>query len=373
MDTAIWINARFLPRPVSGVERVARELITALCEKLDENGACLTPNGQRLSFRLIAPAGSAAESPWPKLTLHNKGAGDGHVWEQTSLLAATRGDWLISLCNTGPMLKRKHLLFLHDAQTFAIPQNFTWKFRLWYRLLFSIAGRMSAAILTNSKHSRDELVRLVGLDLGRITPIWLGVEHATRTAPDLGVFARHQIADMPYLFAVSSVNPNKNFASVVRALELLGPNAPPCVIAGQKNTRVFGGQGLDESCITHVGHVSDAELYALYSRAFCLLFPSFYEGFGLPPVEAMALGCPAIVSHSSVLPEICADAVLYCDPNDPRTLVNAIQRLRQDRGLRESLVTRGKERTGLFSWSAGAESMLNVLSHAVASQNRSTS
>ncbi|HRH97353.1 MAG TPA: glycosyltransferase, partial [Prosthecobacter sp.] len=145
------------------------------------------------------------------------------------------------------------------------------------------------------------------------------------------------------------------------------------VIAGQRNARVCGGQGLDESCITHVGHVCDAELYALYSRAFCLLFPSFYEGFGLPPVEAMALGCPAIVSHSSVLPEICADAVLYCDPNDPRTLVNAIQRLRQDRGLRESLVTRGKERTGLFSWSAGAESMLNVLSHAVASQNRSTS
>ncbi len=368
MDKTIWINARFLPRPVSGVERVARELITALCEMLDENGSCTTPEGQRICFRLIAPASSTAESPWPKLTLHRKGASGGHVWEQTSLLAATRGEWLISLCNTGPMFKRKHLLFLHDAQTFAIPQNFTWKFRLWYRLLFSVAGRMSAAILTNSKYSRDELVKLVGLDPKRITPIWLGVEHATRTPPDFGIFAKHHIADTPYLFAVSSVNPNKNFSSVIRALELLGPDAPPCVIAGQKNARVFGGKALDESRITHVGHVSDAELYALYSRAYCLLFPSFYEGFGLPPVEAMSLGCPAIVSSTSVLPEICADAVLYCDPNDPQTLADAIQRLRHEPRLRDSLVTRGKERTGLFSWSTGAESMLKSLAQAMAIQ-----
>jgi glycosyltransferase involved in cell wall biosynthesis len=368
METTVWINARFLPRPVSGVERVARELITALCEKLDENGSFTTAEGRRLNFRLIAPASSNVESPWSKLRLHRQGAGGGHLWEQTSLLAATRGDWLISLCNTGPMLKRRHLLYLHDAQTFAIPQNFTWKFRLWYRLLFSVAGHMSSAILTNSQYSCDELVKRVGLNPGRITPAWLGVEHATRTPPDLGVFAKHQIADTPYLLAVSSVNPNKNFASVLRALELLGPDAPPCVIAGQKYARVFGGSGIDETRVKHVGHVSDAELYALYSRAFCLLFPSFYEGFGLPPVEAMALGCPAIVSNTSVMPEICGDAVLYCDPADPATLVSAIQRLRADPVLRRDLVSRGKERTRLFSWSASAETLLKTLSRAVGSR-----
>ena len=111
----IWINARFLSRPVSGVERVARELLAAVADRLDEDGAWTTPEGRRLSFRLIAPASSKAESPWPKLRLHRAGLGGGHTWEQTSLLVATRGDWLVSLCNTGPMLKRRHILFLHDA------------------------------------------------------------------------------------------------------------------------------------------------------------------------------------------------------------------------------------------------------------------
>jgi glycosyltransferase involved in cell wall biosynthesis len=364
--STVWINARFLARPVSGVERVARELLAAVAERLDEYGTWTTPYGRPLSFRLIAPASSKAESPWPKLRLHRSGAGGGHAWEQTSLLAATRGGWLVSLCNTGPMLKRRHIIFFHDAQTFAIPENFTWRFRLWYRLLFSVAGRRAAAILTNSDYSRDELVKRVGLDPARISPTWLGVEHVRRVPPDPGVFTKHNLPEAPYLLAVSSVNPNKNFSSVLRALELLGADAPPCVIAGQRYDRVFGQSGLDTRRVTHVGYVSDAELYALYSRAMCLLFPSFYEGFGLPPVEAMALGCPAIVSNTSVLPEICGDAALYCDPAKPETLAAAIGRLRADPGVRADLVARGRERVRLFSWSNGAESLLKVLARETA-------
>ena len=361
METIIWINARFLARPVSGVERVARELLTVVAERLDENGSWTTPDGRRLSFRLIAPAASRAESPWPKLRLHRTGAGGGHTWEQTSLLAATRGEWLVSLCSTGPMLKRRHVIFFHDAQTFAIPENFTWRFRLWYRLLFSVAGRTAAAILTNSDYSRDELVKRIGLDRARITPTWLGVEHVLRVPPDLGVFARHRLPGTQYLLAVSSVNPNKNFSAVLRALESLGADAPPCVIAGQRYDRVFGQSRLDTQRVMHVGYLSDAELFALYARATCLLFPSFYEGFGLPPVEAMALGCPAIVSNTSVLPEICGDAVLYCDPAKPETLADAIRRLRSEPGLRGDLIARGRERARLFSWSNGAESLLKTL------------
>jgi glycosyltransferase involved in cell wall biosynthesis len=366
METIIWINARFLARPVSGVERVARELLTAVAERLDEKGSWTTPDGRRLSFRLIAPAASKAESAWPKLRLRRTGAGGGHTWEQTSLLAATRGGWLVSLCNTGPMLKRRHIIFFHDAQTFAIPENFTWRFRLWYRLLFSVAGRTAAAILTNSDYSRDELVKRVGLDPSRIFPTWLGVEHVLRVLPDNGVFAKHHLSDTTYLLAVSSVNPNKNFSSVLRALELLGADAPPCVIAGQRYDRVFDQSGLDTKRVKHVGYVSDAELYALYSRAMCLLYPSFYEGFGLPPVEAMALGCPAIVSNTSVLPEICGDAVLYCDPAKPETLADAIRHLRTEPGLRGDLVARGRERVRLFSWSNGAESLLKAVGRATA-------
>lgn len=174
---------------------MALELLSAVAERLDENGTWTTPEGRPLSFRLIAPASSKAESPWPKLALHRVGSGGGHTWEQTSLLAATRGDWLVSLCNTGPLLKRRHVIFFHDVQTFAIPENFTWRFRVWYRLLFSIAGRKAAAVLTNSDYSRDELVKRVGLDPARITPTRLGVEHVLRGPPDTGVVAKHRLPE----------------------------------------------------------------------------------------------------------------------------------------------------------------------------------
>ena len=283
------------------------------------------------------------------------------MWEQTCLPAATRGEWLVSLCNTGPMLKRRQVFFLHDAQTFAIPENFTWQFRLWYRLLFSVAGRMSRAIMTNSRYSRDELVRRVGLDAGRITPVWLGMEHVLREPPDFTIFERHPIPEEHYLLAVASASPNKNFKAILQALELLGNDAPRCVIAGQHNPRVFGRAGTDTGRVTHVGRVSDAELYALYLRARCLLFPSFYEGFGLPPVEAMALGCPAIVSRTSVMPEICGEAAIYCDPADPATLAAAIRRLQEEPSLHESLRARGRERARLFSWSNGGRLLLDIL------------
>lgn len=360
-EHVVWINARFLQRTVTGVERVARELITALAARLDDSGSCVTDNGTRLSFRLIAPLSMPVASPWPNISLHRAGWGGGHVWEQTTLPAVTSGEWLISLCNTGPLFKRRQVLFIHDAQPFAVPDSFTWQFRWWYRVLYSVAGRMVDVILTNSKHSKDELVRRVGLDPEKIRETWLGVEHVKRTEPDDSVFARHRLPAEPYLLAVSSVNPNKNFRCVLKALDILGPDAPPCVIAGQRYDRVFGDTHLDESRIRHVGYVSDAELYALYSRALCLLFPSFYEGFGLPPVEAMTLGCPAIVSETSVMPEICGEAALYCDPSHPETLAAAIMRLRTEPGLREHLLMRGRERARLFSWTNGARSLLETL------------
>lgn len=356
----IWINGRFLERPITGVERVAREMLQALSTLLDKQGI-LNKSGQAFAFRLIVPASSTVQSPWDNIPISRAGRGDGHLWEQAALPLHTRGDWLISLCNTGPIFKRKHLLFIHDAQPFAIPQNFKFAFRWWYRILFSTAGRMAKALITNSAYSRDELVRYVGLDTQKITPIWLGVDHVLRTAPDESILQKHQLQAGRYVFAVASLNPNKNFAAVLQAVADLGADAPPCVIAGQRYDKVFGSSTLDSQHITHVGYVSDAELYALYKNALCLVFPSFYEGFGLPPVEAMALSCPAIVSNTSVMPEVCGDAVLYCAPAEVKTLSDGIHRMQTDSALRESLIAKGKERVTLFSWPAATDKLLSTL------------
>ena len=101
------------------------------------------------------------------------------------------------------------------------------------------------------------------------------------------------------------------------------------------------------------------------AHAQCLLFPSLYEGFGLPPLEAMALGCPAIVSHSSAMPEVCGDAVIYCDPAKPESLAGGIRGLLNEPGLRDDLVTRGKAWARQYSWSHSADILLATLTHAI--------
>src|SRR5207253_1940106 len=120
-----------------------------------------------------------------------------------------------------------------------------------------------------------------------------------------------------YVLAVGSLTPNKNFNGVVRAATLLGDLDCKIVAAGGANTRVFNGVALADDALIMAGYVTDGELHALYENAACFIFPSFYEGFGLPPLEAMHCGCPVIVSDRASLPEVCGEAAVYCDPDDP--------------------------------------------------------
>lgn len=349
MDT-LWINARFLDRPTTGVERVARQILDTLSrEYLDANGE-LTLNRRRFCVALIAPAAGDATSPWPNIPLKRHGRLGGHAWEQFELPRATAGDWLLSLCNTGPLIKRRHVVFLHDAQPFAIPENFSWAFRNWYRLLFNGLGRAASRILVNSSFTANELAQRVGLDLAKMTLCPLGVDHLPENVDADAVLSDCDLPSAPFMLAVSSANPNKNFGSVVDALSQLGADAPPAVIVGQRQQGHFGSVTLSADSVRHLGFVSDEQLLALYQRARVLLFPSFYEGFGLPPVEAMSQGCPVIASNTSAIPEVCGEAALYIDPNDPAQLAAAIRRVFDDDALAQSLTDRGRANAAEFRW-----------------------
>jgi glycosyltransferase involved in cell wall biosynthesis len=173
---------------------------------------------------------------------------------------------------------------------------------------------------------------------------------------------RHRLDRRPFVLAVSSTSPNKNFRSVVRALESLEGVDFDVVIAGGTNPRVFGSQaGSLPASVRHVGYVSDGELRALYEHAACFVYPSFYEGFGLPPLEAMACGCPAIVSEAASMPEVCGEAVLYCDPHDPIDIAEKLRRLMDDARLQSRLRQRGLQRAELFSWRRCARETLAVI------------
>ncbi len=360
----IWINARFLDRPVTGVERVAKELLDVIATHHLDDAGCWHADGRTFQLRLVAPAALEANSPWPNVQLIRAGLFGGHAWEQLDLPRLTHGQWLLSLYNTGPLLKRRHILFLHDAQPFVIPKNFSLLFRVWYRTLFHIAGRTCRRILVNSQFTGEELERHVGLPADKMALCYPGSEHVRRARVDGSALAGLNLPHEPFLLAVASANPNKNFALVTRALASLGDRAPPCVVVGRTNQRHFGGIPLDSERVTHLGYVDDEQLLALYRRALCLVFPSHYEGFGLPPLEAMAAGCPVISSSTSAMPEIAESAAEYCDPCDYRSLARAILGITSSPLRRAEMIEKGLRRSKQFSWRVSGRRLLRLIADA---------
>jgi glycosyltransferase involved in cell wall biosynthesis len=354
------------------VERVAHGLVSALAEHFLDGNASLICGQATLRFCIAVPHGFEAKVPArigciPVVAV---GAQQGHMWEQIDLARLPEHDWLISLCNTGPMLRRKHGLMFHDAQVYAIPANFNWKFRLWYRLVLNIAGRRAAFLLTNSRFSQKEIARYTGISSDQMTVVYPGVDHVQ---PDIKNDSSDEISRVPrrpFVLAVSSVNPNKNFGAVVRALELMGSDAPECVVVGPLNNTVFESAKLDLAKVTYLGYVRDETLIHLYQHALCLVFPSHYEGFGLPPIEAMRAGCSVVVSQTSCLPEVCGDAALYCDPARPQTLADAIASLIQSPAKVALLRQLGKQHAQQYTWRGAAAKMVERLKMAIESSDK---
>lgn len=356
----IWFNARFLDRSISGVERVAFEILSALSsEHLDKEGICEI-NNQLVQIKLITSSKSEAKSPWNNIELVKRGRLQGHFWEQLELPFYTHGDLLFSLCNTGPIFKRMHIGFLHDAQTFAIPENFSFKFRLWYRLMFWCIAHFSKLVLVNSKFTQTELSDYLNIDSEKFKLCRFGIEHIKKTEEQTDL-THFNLPTQPFLLAVSSANPNKNFSSVIEAIKHLGEKSPPCVIVGQMNQKHFSQVDFESAKILHLGYVTDAELSALYKETLALIYPSFYEGFGIPPLEAMSHGCPVVLSNASALPETAGEAALYCNPHDHKTIADAILKIQNDNVLRQELITMGLERASTFSWKNAALDIINAI------------
>jgi glycosyltransferase involved in cell wall biosynthesis len=137
------------------------------------------------------------------------------------------------------------------------------------------------------------------------------------------------------------------------------------VVVGGKNSRIFNdglvSQFADSKQVTWTGFVSDGELKALYENAGCLIFPSLYEGFGLPPLEAMYCGCPVIASSRTARPEVCADAALYCDATSAADIAEMVSCLITDEGLREHYRAKGAARAREFKWERSAQRLLDIL------------
>ena len=267
------------------------------------------------------------------------------------------------------------VLTVHDLTLLHAPELGTAALRRTVRGV-AAAAASAARVIADSETTRRDLIDHCGVAATRIRVVPLGVEPTFRPQPlaaaQARVAARFGI-DRPFLLHVGTLEPRKNLPALVRAwstLRAARADAPLLVLAGAPG---WGTAAVQEAIaasaapgdVRLVGRTADADLLALYAAAAALVFPSLYEGFGLPVLEAMACGTPVVASHRGALPEVAGDAALLVDATDAAALAAAVARVVDDTALRDHLRAAGLERARTFTWDACAAATLAVYEESV--------
>jgi len=267
--------------------------------------------------------------------------------------------YVIPLFYRGTMLVTIHDIFhLADENADKTPVR-----SAYARTMISSAMRKARVVMTDSRFTRDEMSKYALPHTDKTRVVYLGVDLPQKPAVD---------TDGKYLLYVGNVKPHKNIRRMIDAYKLLHENNKidiPLRIVGEARNFITGIPGLRgeisdsrwKEWITFTGWISDDELVNCYRRAAALILPSLYEGFGLPPLEAMTQGCPCMVSRAGSLPEICGDAVLYCDPYDINDIADNTHRILVDIELRRKLIENGYEQARKYDWRQTAETVLSIM------------
>ncbi|MGX5851102.1 glycosyltransferase family 4 protein [Mesorhizobium sp. PL10] len=354
------INGRFLSQATTGVQRYAREVVHALDALIAEHD----PLTRGLEVGLHCPPGSD-KMPLAFIGRREIGRTSGHIWEQTQLPLSLNGGGLLSLCNTGPLLSRKHIVCIHDANVWNAPQSYSRAFRSFYKTLLPCLGKTAWRVSTVSDYSLGELVHRGVVPGQRAFVARNGHEHALRWTPEHSVRTR-MAASRETIVMIGSSAPHKNVGLVLNMADRLAEAGLRIAIVGMSDSRVFrsGATRPNAGNIHWLGRISDGELAALLGDSLCLAFPSLTEGFGLPALEAMAIGCPVVVSDRASLPEVCGNAVLYAPPDDPEAWFDHFMQLRNSEALRLQMIGKGRARAATYRWRATALGYLQAMAAA---------
>ena len=354
------INGDFVTLKPTGVPRYAREVTQALDALVAENH----PLAARLQLNLLVPR-------QPEEPLHLSAISTQVIpefstprlpqfWVQLQLPRHVPGG-LLSFCNLAPVLHRKQIVCIHDLHTRLAPESYSTLFRWAHRIVLPILGRRADFITTVSELSRTHLVEYGVAAAEKIVVTHNGSDHIHRwhqQGPSR--FSRPPVR--PFIFCLGQTQKYKNLDLLIalsKQLDALGLDI--CIAGHVSEAAIKASPSAELRNVRFLGRVTDAELADLYANALCFVFPSRMEGFGLPVVEAMALGCPVVSSNIPALVEVCHDAAILVHPDDAQGWLTAIQALHVDPQLRERMMTHGLERARQFSWRVIAEIYLNLM------------
>jgi glycosyltransferase involved in cell wall biosynthesis len=252
---------------------------------------------------------------------------------------------------------------IHDAQVYSTPASYSKAFRLWYKTVMPLMGWRHRRILTVSEFSKTELVRYGIAPANKIAVIPNGVDHILRIEPDQGAPKRYDLSGCAFVLSLANIQAHKNIGILLKAFATPRLQDVTLALFGGAKKADFETQGfVVPDNVQFLGRISDEELVALMIHAKAFACPSLTEGFGLPPLEAMAVGCPAVIAPCGALPEVCGDAALVADAYDPEAWSRQISRVVVDDSLRASLQKAGHVQAAKFTWSNAAKLLLdNIL------------
>lgn len=334
---------------MTGVQRFAEE-ISLQIEHMRDDVILLVPDVKAIKKQSLLKRFNIEEVPGL----------NGHLWEQITLplyLLRRKSPLLINLGNTAPVFYSHQVVTHHDITYLKYPKSFPFSFRLLYRIISPLMIRNSKQVVTVSQFSRSEISSQYRCQEEKIKIIYNAVSDLFEPTKEV----TSEPDKERYLLAVSSTNYHKNFHGLIDAFSDANLDIDLKIIGDSAD--VFSTLDLKRNHprIHFVGRVNDDELVKLYQHATAFVFPSFYEGFGIPPLEAQACGCPVISSNTASMPEVLGESVLYFNPESKREIINALSLIVSDVELRAQLVEKGFKNKERFSWGESASKLNDII------------
>ena len=379
----IGIDATALPALPVGAGHYIIQLIRAFARQPGEDEFVIFVQRHGVSLLNLSPEELSPLSSSTRLViLPDQPPARRLAWEQAvfpSLAASQRLDLLHSLHYTLPLAYAgRRVVTLHDMTFFLFPRLHTLPKRYFFRFFIRASARLADALVADSHSTRQDAIRLAGVPPHKIFTAQLGVTPAFHpldaSHPRLAAVRQKYSLPEHFVLYVGLIEPRKNIPTLLQAFAQVAPQFPDrrLVLVGRRGWMVetldqqIASLGLADK-VLFPGYVERADLPMVYNSAECFVYPSFYEGFGLPVLEALACGLPVITSDVSSMPEIVGPAGLLLPPSDSQALAAALQRLLSDPAERQRLASQGPARAAQFTWQHTAEQTRLAYHHALSS------
>ncbi|PHM66215.1 putative mannosyltransferase [Xenorhabdus stockiae] len=343
----VFINTRILNGTVTGVQRYLSSILGQIGK---ENFTCIRPHAPMAGVK-------------------------GHLWEQLYLpfnlsKLKTKNDVLWSPSNTGPLYTPcRHIVTIHDLASIEYPEWTTRSFSTLYRIITPQIVKNCDSIIAVSEYTKNRLLDLYKLPSSKIHVIHNGIDEKFSVIEDKSnlsyLYQKYSLPSGKLILTISSIEPRKNISRLLSAWEKISSslNDTHLIIAGARNDRIFKDAGILNipDRVHFTGYIDDIDIVNLYNCATAFIYVPLYEGFGLPPLEAMACGLPVITSNVSSLPEVVGNAAMLVNPFNTNDIANAMIEIIQNNQHSKTLSQMSVIQATKFSWNKTAKETYNLL------------